>query len=119
MAVNRTLTTTILENESISESVKLNQSPNYAEPLTVVGFVINTIQGASLQPQVSLDNNTFVPLYENGEIVEHAIGENRAVSVDPVTYAGWKYVRWQTILAGSPVTQDTDEVFEVIAREVS
>ena len=119
MATNRIITTTIANGESISEPVNLSQSPNYAEPLTVTSLVFTTIAGTSIVPQVSLDNNTFVALYEGGEQVKHAIGENRAVSVDPVTYAGYKYVRFQTETGGTPTTQDTDETFSVIARDVA
>jgi hypothetical protein len=76
---------------------------------TLIGLVLPAnYDTAAITFQVSVDGTTFVPLYDTDGQVSIANTEavaSRAISLDPVTFLGWRYVKIAT--AAAQTTTDT------------
>lgn len=108
-------TATIAAGQSLSAAVDLNRR-GLAGLIMPAGW-----DAAGLSFRVSMDNQTFVNLYDtNGEATLPAstvVAASRGIMIDPRAFVGFRYVKVRSGTSGSPVTQSAERAITLVVRE--
>lgn len=106
MALQKIINTSIEVGESQTPAILLNE-------LMVSGFITGSgLTATSLIFLVSVDGNTFYPLYNaDGQVSFSDMGGGtaRAVSISPAEFFPWNFVKFQGGTSASPVLQTTED----------
>ena len=110
-------TLTIANGAAISDALDISNR-------TLVGVITPSAwTAAAISFTVSMDGTTYYPLYKGDAEVTIATGqisatEARAFRLDPVDFAGWKYVKVQSGINGTTVNQGAARSVIAVARPV-
>jgi hypothetical protein len=109
-----TKTTTIVVGASQSDAIKMNQY--MLTGITTGSYLTST----SLTFLGSDDGVTYYPLYNSsGEVLYTLSGSPMALSVDPLTFFGWNYLKLRRGNNGSPINQViADAPINLILKEI-
>lgn len=108
---------------TIASGASLSGALELPDLRTIIALQMpSTWTTASLTFEVSSDGVTYVPLYYNGaEFEVTAAGGATAsagVTIEPVVFAGWPFVKVRSGTSGTPVNQAAERVLTVLIRAV-
>lgn len=115
-----TKTASIANGESLSGSVSMGQARTLVAVQTPA-----TWTAAAISFDVSMDDSTFVALYDDQgtEVTipsaSIATGAARGFSLDPRNFVGWKYVKVRSGLNGAAMNQAGARSVILIFREAN